>query len=190
MEIKKDFFNGLGQALSRTAKDLSDHASNVYESQKIRSKINAEERAISKLKSDIGNLILARYQDGEQFEGELGRLLGEIIAHQEKIRTLEDDNANLKGKKICPSCRKEVPVDAQFCPACGAVCPVPEATDEIMDAENIQVLDDIEEAAAEAEGAVKEALEEAADAAADTAEEISEAVDASFETVKDDMFEE
>ena len=185
MEFKKDFFEGLGETLSRTAKDLSDRASNVYETQKIRSKIASEERAIEKLKSDIGTLIYARYEEGEQFEGELGRLLIEIKEHRAAIHTLEDDNASLKGKKICPSCRKEVPADAQFCPACGTPCPGGAPEDDIMDAEEISVLEEPEAEPAQ-EDVAGYAEDPAPAAQAESVDEMEEVMDAAFEPAPED----
>ena len=183
MEFNKDFFEGLGETLSRTAKNLSDRASNVYETQKIRSKIASEERAIEKLKNDIGTLIYARYEEGEQFDGELGRLAAEITAHRAAIHSLEDDNANLKGKRICPSCRREVPADAQFCPACGSPCPGA-VTDEVMDAEEISILQE-----PEAEPAQEDMTGYASEAAAgqeENADAMEEVVDAAFEPAPDE----
>ena len=119
----RSFFEGLGEALNKTAKVLSDRASSVYESSKIRSRISAEERNIEKMKNDIGTLIYSRYEAGEQFEGEIGRFCEEIKEHMSKIRVLEQENANVHGRKICPYCHKEVPMDAAFCPSCGKECP-------------------------------------------------------------------
>ena len=185
MEFNKDFFEGLGETLSRTAKNLSDRASNVYETQKIRSKISSEERAVEKLKNDIGTLIYARYEDGEQFDGELGRLLAEITAHRAAIHSLEDDNASLKGKRICPSCRKEVPADAQFCPACGAPCPGGTTEEEVMDPEEISVLQEPEAEPAQENvtGYTPEPAEPAQEEDADAMEEV---VDAAFESAPEE----
>ena len=127
MALNKKFFESLGESLSKTAKDLSDKASNVYETQKVRSRITNEERTIEKLKTDIGNLTFSRYQNGEVYDGEQLRLCQEIEEHLNRISVLEKENANLRGRKICPSCRREVPIDALFCPSCGTACPNPES---------------------------------------------------------------
>jgi hypothetical protein len=42
--MAKDFFGNLGQALSKTAKELSGRAEDVYETQRLKNKISAEER--------------------------------------------------------------------------------------------------------------------------------------------------
>ncbi len=135
---RKSLFDGLSETLNKTAKVLSDRASSVYESSKIRSKINSEEKAIEKMKGDIGTLIYSRYEEGEQFEGEVGRLSEEIRERYIRIRLLEQENASVHGKKICPYCKKEVPLDAVFCPSCGKECPPREEEKEVFEQENAQ----------------------------------------------------
>ena len=45
--MAKDFLGNLGQALSKTAKELSGRAEDVYETQRLKNKISAEERQIN-----------------------------------------------------------------------------------------------------------------------------------------------
>ena len=42
------------------------------------------------------------------------------------ISKYKDSAAELKGRKICPSCEKAVDRSVLFCPYCGAPCPTPE----------------------------------------------------------------
>ena len=119
MDNNKDFFDGLSQTITKTAKDLGDMLNSGIETQKLRTRILGEERAIEKLKIDIGSLIYSRYDSGEVYDGELGRLCLAIADHYGKIRRMENENAKFRGKKICPSCRKEIPVECLFCPNCG-----------------------------------------------------------------------
>ena len=51
---KSNFWDDLGNALTRKAKGLSSKAENLYEIQKIRNKLSAQERMIEKLMMDIG----------------------------------------------------------------------------------------------------------------------------------------
>ena len=62
--MARDFFDELSDTITRTTKDLSKKAGQLYETQKIRSKIASEEQMIEKLKADIGNVIYERYKDG------------------------------------------------------------------------------------------------------------------------------
>ena len=128
MDFRKDFLDGLGETVSKTIKDVSERANTVYESQKIRSRINAEQKAIVRLKAEIGTLVFSRFDNGEQFEGETQRLCEEIAEHLVQIDALKKQTASLRSKKICPSCKKEIPLDAQYCPACGTYCAAEEGT--------------------------------------------------------------
>ena len=174
MAFNKEFFDGLGEALTKTAKDISEKAGSVYETQKIRSRIASEERTIEKLKSDIGNLIFSRFEAGEMLEGELGRLCRDISERLVKIETLEKENASLRGKKICPSCRKEIPMEALFCPSCGTSCPNPEPEEEAPAEEETSFAEDF---GTQAEEAFENAAEEAetfAGAAQEMAQEVTQ----------------
>ena len=54
---KSSFWDDLGNALTRKAKGLSSKAENLYEIQKIRNKLSAQERMTEKLMMDIGKMI-------------------------------------------------------------------------------------------------------------------------------------
>ena len=70
---KSSFCDDLGNTLTRKAKGLSSRAENLYEIQKIRNKLSAQERMTEKLMMDIGKMIYTRYEQGEAVDGEIGR---------------------------------------------------------------------------------------------------------------------
>ena len=67
---KSSFWDDLGNALTRKAKGLSSKAENLYEIQKIRNKLSAQERMTEKLMMDIGKMIYTRYEHGEAVDGD------------------------------------------------------------------------------------------------------------------------
>lgn len=136
-----DFFDGLGETLTRTAKEFGERAEQIYEVQKIRNKISGEERIVDKIMVDVGNLIYKRYRSGEVLDGELSVLCEEIHQHVLKIKAYKEDAADIKGKKICPSCEKAVDKEVSFCPYCGAPCPEPKA-EEIAEEEIKEVYEE------------------------------------------------
>ena len=71
---KSSFWDDLGNALTRKAKGLSSKAENLYEIQKIRNKLSAQERMTEKLMMDIGKMIYTRYEHGEAVDGEVGAI--------------------------------------------------------------------------------------------------------------------
>lgn len=179
---KSSFWDDLGNALTRKAKGLSSKAENLYEIQKIRNKLSAQERMTEKLMMDIGKMIYTRYEHGEAVDGEVGAICEEISQHMLEADHYRDAIAASKGEKFCPACHKAVMREASFCPYCGAACPTAELEEKAADV--IEQADEELEEAAEAE--VTEVPEteaeenaEATEAAADPEEtvEASEVVE-------------
>ena len=146
---KSSFWDDLGNALTRKAKGLSSKAENLYEIQKIRNKLSAQERMTEKLMMDIGKMIYTRYEHGEAVDGEVGAICEEISQHMLEADHYRDAIAASKGEKFCPACHKAVMREASFCPYCGAACPTAELEEKAADV--IEQADEELEEAAEAE---------------------------------------
>lgn len=161
--MRKGFFDGLSETLTRTTKDLSKKAGQIYETQKIQSKVSCEEHMVDKLKSDIGSLVYNRYSEGAELDEELLKLCQEIRQHQDAIAEYQDAAADLKGRKICPSCKRAVEKDAAFCPYCGTACLNPEEkapAEDPSEASSEEVSDSDVPKEAPAEAITDEAVEE------------------------------
>lgn len=168
-----DFFDGIVKTFSKTTKELGKttkelgaRAEQTIETQKIRGKISGEERTIEKLKADLGDIIYKRHDEGEGIDGELSVICQEIDQHFLKIREFKDSAANLRGKKICPSCEREVDLSVSFCPYCGTPCPTPEPTESVEDPVEEPVEASEEETDEKGEPAEAEAETEAAQGSA------------------------
>lgn len=168
-----DFFDGIVKTFSKTTKELGKttkelgaRAEQTIETQKIRGKISGEERTIERLKADLGDIIYKRHAEGEGIDGELSVICQEIDQHFLKIREFKDSAANLRGKKICPSCEKEVDLSVSFCPYCGTPCPTPEPTESVEDPVEEPVEASEEETDEKGEPAEAEAETEAAQGSA------------------------
>ena len=146
---KSSFWDDLGNTLTRKAKGLSSRAENLYEIQKIRNKLSAQERMTEKLMMDIGKMIYTRYEQGEAVDGETGVICEEISQHMLEADHYRDAIAASKGEKFCPACHKAVMREASFCPYCGAACPTAELEEKAADV--IEQADEELEEAAEAE---------------------------------------
>lgn len=155
-----NFWDDLGNTLTRKAKGLSSRAENLYEIQKIRNKLSAQERMTEKLMMDIGKLIYTRYEHREAVDGEVGAICEEISQHMLEADHFRDAIAASKGEKFCPACHKAVMREASFCPYCGAACPTAELEEKATDV--------IEQA--------EEELKDAAEAEVTEAEEVTETV--------------
>ena len=168
-----DFLDGIVKTFSKTTKELGKTtkelgacAEQTIETQKIRGKISGEERTIEKLKADLGDIIYKRHAEGEGIDGELSVICQEIDQHFLKIREFKDSAANLRGKKICPSCEREVDLSVSFCPYCGTPCPTPEPTESVEDPVEEPVEASEEETDEKGEPAEAEAETEAAQGSA------------------------
>ena len=168
-----DFFDGIVKTFSKTTKELGKttkelgaRAEQTIETQKIRGKISGEERTIEKLKADLGDIIYKRHAEGEGIDGELSVICQEIDQHFLKIREFKDSAANLRGKKICPSCEREVDLSVSFCPYCGTPCPTPEPTESVENPVEEPVEASEEETDEKGEPAEAEAETEAAQGSA------------------------
>ena len=146
---KSSFWDDLGNTLTRKAKGLSSRAENLYEIQKIRNKLSAQERMTEMLMMDIGKMIYTRYEQGEAVDGETGAICEEISQHMLEADHYRDAIAASKGEKFCPACHKAVMREASFCPYCGAACPTAELEEKAADV--IEQADEELEEAAEAE---------------------------------------
>ena len=170
---KSSFWDDLGSTLTRKAKGLSSRAENLYEIQKIRNKLSAQERMTEKLMMDIGKMIYTRYEQGEAVDGETGAICEEISQHMLEADHYKDAIAASKGEKFCPACHKAVMREASFCPYCGAACPTAELEEKAADV--IEQADEELEEAAEAE--VTEVPETEAEADPEETVEASEVVE-------------
>ena len=157
--MARDFFDELSDTITRTTKDLGKKAGQLYEAQKIRSKISSEEQMVQKLKADIGNVIFEKYKEGAEVEEALKGFCEEIEQHLDIIDGYKDAAAEMKGRKICPACGKSVDRSVSFCPYCGSVCPTPEpekAEGDVVDTETAEPVEETEEKQAENEAGAEE----------------------------------
>lgn len=131
--MAKDFFESLGETLTKTAKELSGRAEEVYETQRLKNKISGEERQINKAMTDIGRIIYKRYKDGAEVSEEEKTICEQIDERKEQIDKYKEEMNNVRGTRVCPSCGNMLNRNDAFCSRCGAACPIPEPEEEAGD---------------------------------------------------------
>nr|WP_295283264.1 zinc ribbon domain-containing protein [uncultured Blautia sp.] len=187
--MAKDFFGGLSETISKTARELSGRAEEAYETQRIKNKISGEERQVEKAMADLGRIIYKRYKAEIPVDDAQKALCEQIDQRMEQIAKYKSDISELKVKckRFCPACGSPINKNDAFCSQCGAACPTEEpeekAGDDVIEgtAEEVEkVRDDvIEETAEEVMEAAEEASEEVSEETAeenteDTSEKVSE----------------
>lgn len=176
--MAKDFFGSLGETLTKTAKELSGRAEEVYETQRLKNKISGEERQIEKAMADLGRIIYKRYKKEIPVDDAQKALCEQIDQRMEQIEKYKTDISELKvkNKRFCPSCGSPLAKDDAFCSQCGAACPTVEpeedAGDDVIEGTAEEVAE--ETATEETDETVEEAAE-AEEAAQKDAEEQTEA---------------
>lgn len=176
--MAKDFFGSLGETLTKTAKELSGRAEEVYETQRLKNKISGEERQIEKAMADLGRIIYKRYKKEIPVDDAQKALCEQIDQRMEQIEKYKTDISELKvkNKRFCPSCGSPLAKDDAFCSQCGAACPTVEpeedAGDDVIEGTAEEVSE--ETATEETDETVEEAAE-AEEAAQTDAEEQTEA---------------
>ncbi len=190
--MSEDFFGDLGKSISKYTQTAVDKANVVFESTKITAQISTENREIEKLYQKIGEIVVRRAADGTMdLDSELKNCVEEIQTHNSQILTYKKQLADVKGMKICPSCKELIPKNVAFCPKCGAPTEIePEEPKEekkeeapAVDAEYEEVVDEVKIAQEVAEELQAEE-EAAAEAADEDAEEVEVEIEIEAETSK------
>ena len=94
--MAKDFFGSLGETLTKTAKELSGRAEEVYETQRLKNKISGEERQIEKAMADLGRIIYKRYKKEIPVDDAQKALCEQIDQRMEQIEKYKTDISELK----------------------------------------------------------------------------------------------
>ena len=131
--MAKDFFGTLGETLTKTARELSGRAEEVYETQRLRNKISGEERQINKAMADLGKIIYKRYRDGVPVDEEEKAICEQIDDRMAQVDKYKEEMDGVKGNRFCPSCGNPIGRNDAFCSRCGAACPIPEPEEEAGD---------------------------------------------------------
>ena len=120
--MAKEFFEELGEAITKTAREIGGRAEVLYGTQKLKNKISGEERQIQKIMEELGKVLYRRYREGVPLDDLQRRLCEQIDQRMTRIEQYKEEMAGVRSKKVCPSCGTVVDQDAAFCHHCGAAC--------------------------------------------------------------------
>jgi len=86
---------------------------------KLNFSIGSEEDKIKKIYMQIGETVYRSFEKGEEVSGDLKELCEKVSDMKKNIEKMKQQILKIKGVKICPSCKGELPEEVAYCPKCG-----------------------------------------------------------------------
>ena len=117
-----DFFDKLGKKASEAYKVTADKTGKIAKETKLKFKISELKSKIEEVYEEIGKKVYEKHvaKEGISIENDLSEQCNKIDQMSSEIERLLKECLELKDKKQCPKCFKEIDKDMKFCPECGA----------------------------------------------------------------------
>lgn len=127
------FFEQFGKKITDAGQGVAKQTKNLADVARLNSAIAEEEKKISKMYANLGELYYNAHCKDAQAEGmELIEQINDLFAQIDRQR---EEIKQIKGVTKCPNCGADIPAEAAFCNACGAKVQTAaaQATPEITD---------------------------------------------------------
>ena len=132
------FFDKLGKKASEAYKITADKTGKLAKETKIKFKMSDLKSQINDIYQEIGKVVYEKHVKKEEISmNELEEQCTKIDVLSDEIEDLQKQTLELRDKKLCTNCFKEIEKNAKFCPSCGA-----EQQEE--EAKEVEVLEDVE----------------------------------------------
>lgn len=117
-----DFFDKLGKKASEAYKVTADKTGKIAKETKLKFKISDLKAKINDIYEEIGKKVYEKHVMDEEISisKDLSDECNKIDEMSKEIETLLKECLDLKDKKQCPKCFKEIDKEMRFCPECGA----------------------------------------------------------------------
>lgn len=137
-----DFFGKLGKKASEAYKVTADKTGKLAKEASLRLKISDLKSQINDIYEEIGKKVYEKHVREEQvnIKTDLEEECSKIDILSAEIESKLQECLELKNRRICQNCYKEIDKDTKFCPECGAKQDVKEESNEI-EAKEVEVLD-------------------------------------------------
>ena len=134
-----EFFDKLGKKASEAYKMTADKTGKIAKETKMKFKIGELRSQISDIYEEIGKKVYEKHVKKEEvsMKNDLEEECTKIDVLSDEIESLLKQCLELKDKKQCPKCFKEIEKDAKFCPSCGA-------KQEEIEVKEVEILEDVE----------------------------------------------
>ena len=132
------FFDKLGKKASEAYKITADKTGKLAKETKIKFKMSDLKSQINDIYQEIGKIVYEKHVKKEEISmNELEEQCTKIDVLSDEIEDLQKQTLELRDKKLCTNCFKEIEKNAKFCPSCGAV-------QEEEEVKEVEVLEDVE----------------------------------------------
>ncbi len=132
------FFDKLGKKASEAYKITADKTGKLAKETKIKFKMGDLKSQINDIYEEIGKIVYEKHVKKEEISmSEVEEQCTKIDVITDEIEDLQKQTLELRDKKLCTNCFKEIEKNAKFCPSCGA-----EQQEE--EAKEVEILEDVE----------------------------------------------
>ena len=133
-----DFFDKLGKKASEAYKITADKTGKIAKEAKLRMKISELKSQINDIYEEIGKKVYENHvrEEKEDLNKSLEDECIRIDVLSDEIEDKLKQCLELKDKKQCPNCYKEIDKNMKFCPECGA-----KQEDEEVEVKEVEILD-------------------------------------------------
>lgn len=116
-----DFFDKIGKKASQTYKGAAEKTSKIAKETKIKMAMNENKAKINDIYKEIGKKVYEKHIREEEIniDNSLTEDCMKIDVLADEIEDYRKEILELKDKKQCKKCGKEIEVDVKFCPNCG-----------------------------------------------------------------------
>ncbi len=117
-----DFFDRLGKKATEAYKVTADKTGKIAKETKLKFKMSELKSKIQDVYEEIGKKVYEKHVEKEEISiaNDLSEQCKKIDEMSEEIERILQECLELKDKKQCPKCFKEIDKDMKFCPECGA----------------------------------------------------------------------
>lgn len=120
-----EFFDKLGKKATQAYKITADKTGKLAKETKLKIKISDLKSQINDLYEEIGKNVYQKHlredrNANEEIEEDINNLCTKIDVLSDEIDSLLEQCLELKDKKQCKNCYKEIEKNDKYCPNCGA----------------------------------------------------------------------
>ena len=116
-----DFFDRLGKKATEAYKVTADKTGKIAKETKLKFKMGELKSKIEDIYEEIGKKVYEKHVKKEEISiNELLEECKQIDEMSNEIEKIRQECLELKDKKQCPKCFKEIDKNMKFCPECGA----------------------------------------------------------------------